>query len=800
MKPRSIFAFTLLACAAFDVIAGPYPQAPFYSYPPPATLPTTNFMSVTGTINLATVPPATNAAQADQEFNARAAAAIYQAAVNGTLPTNNLDNGEGWQSKLLAMWAFQDFFTNDPQGDFRAATYVSILNHQVGQEGTDTSSGSQDEYDFTLNFYIPLVYRYYGNMPLPLSDYLITNLMSQSTLSGVPSGRSGVGPTGDVWSEFIHIPDIVDISETENHLLGIETARYLVNQLLYQRTQNPMYDNMRNGDSEGSPNTTDWILDALQGFLKDDFLEYNARPYQDFDMSALLNLATYAYDDRVRIGARMVLDYLSAKEAVSSSDLRRAPPFRRRNELQHYGPTIDGNFLGAPLVYYFCCVEGTTNENYEHDPQIAYYSLLAGNTQVFFPTSPPANPAGPGNLPGYYNWEMVHAALTDYRVPDPILDLFANPIDRRFYQYLRHYAYNNEYASELYAGSPSYLISAGGNATTYCYQANVQAPAQAIIDALSVALDGVPGFIIESIVQGAVSGETPDLGAAVPTFFMPTGQGTTLSDMIQFGQYTTDESQLHMGVAPDFACGDTMYVPPAIQSDPGNVVVGPWTFVNRGGAPGQPGYYLAIYTTGDGPGFLEAYDTMARPDGSPPVTFDEFRAGVLTLNPNVSLQYEFDQVNSYTTQAGQTIQFTLSPDAEIVATTEMSPAPSADNAFADGSILKSQQGTGLVTISNPATQQTITLDMRDAFHPTRTSETGRVDYAGEEVWVNFNYGANAGDFAQPYTSLANATAALNRPNPATTFKIVSGAEHESVTISKPVTLMAVGGPVTIYGQ
>ena len=80
----------------------------------------------------------------------------------------------------------------------------------------------------------------------------------------------------------------------------------------------------------------------------------------------------------------MVLDYLSAKVAVSSSDLRRAPPFRRRNELQHYGPTIDGNFLGAPLVYYFCCVEGTTNENYEHDPQIAYYSLLAGNTQVFF--------------------------------------------------------------------------------------------------------------------------------------------------------------------------------------------------------------------------------------------------------------------------------------------------------------------------------------------------------------------------------------------------------------------------------
>ena len=100
------------------------------------------------------------------------------------------------QSNLLAKWAFQDFFTNDPQGDFRAATYVSILNHPVGQEGTDTSSGSQDEYDFTLNFYIPLVYRYYGNMPLPLSDYLITNLMSHSTLSGVPTAVQASGRLG----------------------------------------------------------------------------------------------------------------------------------------------------------------------------------------------------------------------------------------------------------------------------------------------------------------------------------------------------------------------------------------------------------------------------------------------------------------------------------------------------------------------------------------------------------------------------------------------------------------------------
>ena len=66
--------------------------------------------------------------------------------------------------------------------------------------------------------------------------------------------------------------------------------------------------------------------------------------------------------------------------------------------------------------------------------------------------------------------------------------------------------------------------------------------------------------------------------------------------------------------------------------------------------------------------------------------------------------------------------------------------------------------------------------------------------------MNFGYGGNIGDFAQPYRTLKDATATFNTPAPAKTIKIVSGVEHESITISKPVKLIAVGGSVTIYGQ
>src|SRR5690348_4835735 len=142
-------------------------------------------------------------------------------------------------------------------------------------------------------------------------------------------------------SEIVIVCNFVPFRETENHVLMTESARYLTNQLLLGEAQSlhigdpqspelararQLYDNELNG-------MEDWMLTHLQGFLQHDFHEYNARPYQRLSIDALRNLASYADnrkpDGRVTTAARMVLDYLTAKYAVSNSALRRATPFRR---------------------------------------------------------------------------------------------------------------------------------------------------------------------------------------------------------------------------------------------------------------------------------------------------------------------------------------------------------------------------------------------------------------------------------------------------------------------------------------
>jgi hypothetical protein len=109
--------------------------------------------------------------------------------------------------------------------------------------------------------------------------------------------------------------DLKDIGETENHIISMLSTRYLTNQLLYQREPNPDYDNRRNAN--GGPTCMSLVLSELRNILRDDFSEYNAKPYQEETRWPILNLATYAYDHEVRLAARMALDYVSAHIAAS---------------------------------------------------------------------------------------------------------------------------------------------------------------------------------------------------------------------------------------------------------------------------------------------------------------------------------------------------------------------------------------------------------------------------------------------------------------------------------------------------
>jgi hypothetical protein len=477
---------------------------------------------------------------------------------------------------------------------------------------------------------------------------------------------------------------------------------------------------------------------------------------------------------------------------VSSNDLRREPPFRRRNEVQHWGPFKTNELvLRSPLL-----VPSTYDDDvdptqlYSPDPQGTWYAMLAGNTQLLLNGS--AVTTGPGN----FALAMVTAGLHDYRVPAPILDLFVNNTSRRFYQRFHHGhiirdTNSQDSADELYAASPSFLITAGGHPTECAYRPVVLGQ------------------------DSPICPDPTDLGLAMPTTFMPTASGgpveLTLDRYIQIGLLSggSGPDKHNMCVAPDFACGCSIYLPPQFDPDktPHDARVirdGNWTFINRGSNGSTPGYYLAVHRilrVGQQMcGVLEAYDTMLGRSFAP-LSFEAFQQTVKATNPSVNLQLGSNQVSTYTTVSGQHIAFTLTPKSEIISTdAEDEPLGLAEK-FVHGTIMNSQQGSGFIVIKNPARREQITLDMRDPFHPTRISETGRVERAGadihQEVWVDFhspNGILEEGDFYHPAKSLAKAQQIVA---PGGTVKIMSGSKVEPIELRQPMIVMAVPGAATI---
>jgi hypothetical protein len=736
--------------------------------------------------------PATTIEEANSRFSARAAEAIRWTVNhrNDVLRVpNSVDNPtnlwgaitghyneQNFGYAVLAMMAYKDYFNDDDLGDqLRTNVYQMLLNESAGIIGT---SADQDflwislhwhgEYDVLLQSYIALYYKYYDVLPQNVRDKLINELLSVR----------GQGPGLGIYLSPIIMQELIAeggvgvlIPESENHTFMIEVARYLTNQLLYQQTHNTgQFDNSRNGDGDNRPPLVDYILKLLRDVLKTDFNEYNSRDYQNYTMVAILNLATYAYDDRVRLAARMVLDYVSAKVAVSSIDLRRSTPYRRRNEVGFYGPIED---YTDPRGWFECLTTSLTDS----DPQTAFYSMLAGNTAAW---------NGRADWTAAYG--MVHAGIRDYHVPPSVLDLFVTPEHRRFYQRFHHDAYTvggdtGEFADELYAGSPNYLISAGGHPTYYS----------------SVAIQAV----------GVNSGNNSDLGLAIPTTFIPSyalQPETTLSDILQSGWVNPEITKAwYMGVAPDFLCGGLTELPDALSY---SYVGGsePWVFIEK------PGWYLALYRFGwaeapvrwrpsfcDG-AFMEAFDTSLHPG----VAFTNFVATVLAKNGATAFQ--FPGQNTYETYAGQQILFRIDHGiGDIISTTDVAAPAGYKDKFAYGTILNSEQGSATITISNPSLGQGIILDMHDQnlsgdplygiHHPSRTSESGAVESAGgnEELWVDFNSPANmpeAGDVYQPYKTL---TAARDHVAWGGTVNIVPGAKSEPMTITKAMTLKSFPG-------
>ncbi len=344
-------------------------------------------------------------------------------------------NEQAGEDNMTALIAHFQAVRDDPNfaspGMAPSRTLISPalrrLNRGNGQVGTHGASTPRD-YDMALKGLVVLLFRYADMLSREDRDFILNDL--------VPPGFSGGHkPSIEIVEQsFLEI----DTPETENHLLMIESSRYLINQLRRDTSADPAFDNAGNGLS-------DWLVGYMQRVMKHDFLELNSRPYARLACSALFNLHEFAKETRMRTAAQMLLDFVMVKYAVSSNRMRRVAPFRRQqHRINHHFNHLNDLFndQGDPVSGFFLAYTGGID--------------AAGN---------------PAPFPWIQAFNGVLAGLAAYRPPPAAYELALrrdNPqFAHRFHSAIRPRlpaaGEDAEASVELYYSSPSFLISAGGN-------------------------------------------------------------------------------------------------------------------------------------------------------------------------------------------------------------------------------------------------------------------------------------------------------------------------------------------------
>ena len=447
-----------------------------------------------------------------------------------------------------------------------------------------------------------------------------------------------VGPLGAAALASIEIT----VDETENHVHMIESTRYLVNQLL--RRDQPgveVYDNRANG-------LHDWWMVRLQSILKHDFQEYNSKPYNRLSLNAIQNLAEFAAEDDLRTAARMVLDFSSAKFAVSSSLLRREAPFRRRAEHDTEGFLDNGGL----------------------DEQMCRFILYTGKLDIlppieslaYFLKSARDYRLAPRNCNG-----VVRQAIGSYRVPPLILDLAMNKSHHTSIQMFSggfNDFHNAPGGVEIYDNERYYLIAAGGIGVPSGLQLHTWSPAWV----------PVPNKGWNS------TNEASDYGYSVPTVLMLHDLSLVQADrkqMIRFDGFEGHKHTAnHLCVGRGVACGEIPMVPPLNELVPGKsgfleALCLPdlsnrpcvrsdfergdedqWTvwYIQLAGVTSD--LYVAMwkktFSNWLGPiGFFEVVDPGDYFGNQPIFSFDAFKQAVKRLNPTGPVETHLDNENCY---------------------------------------------------------------------------------------------------------------------------------------------------------
>ncbi len=427
----------------------------------------------------------------------------------------------------------------------------------------------------------------------------------------------------------------IRIQESENHLFMINSSRFLANKIMVETLSD---EDQREEWQDDLDDTKEWLLDRMKTVAEDDFLEYNARPYQRYTLPAILNLHDFSGDRELRDASRILLDFATAKFAAGSSQGRRYPPFRRLMEV------IPGDVLAGRRLFDLAG---------DADHLIAAMLLYAGQTQQL--------PDRKATISGVA--EMIHHATSDYAPHSFILEAAANK-SVAYDQRIHHDGF------ELYSSAPGYLITAGGIQTTLANKA-------------VIGFEFAPpkGFKFDN-----------DRGTAVPTTLMAHGGTPQLvatdflrieGDMEVYGsvkarildppQEISAWSRDHnLCVRKGFACGTNIVVPDALQGCLSSVAGArpQWSFIDSatcGPYQGAERFYVVVFRDHCVPasadcnvtnwGFFEAVPA----NGQPP--FDEFKQQTIDRNETLFVTSQIAVTSrapmTYTSARGERLAFSV---------------------------------------------------------------------------------------------------------------------------------------------
>ncbi|OUS32609.1 hypothetical protein A9Q99_00635 [Gammaproteobacteria bacterium 45_16_T64] len=249
--------------------------------------------------------------------------------------------------------------------------------------------------------------------------------------------------------------------ETENHVLMIYGSQYLLNDFILENPRNDRrlrrgrYSDQHRFRNARSGNLYDFLMQAAARPLHNGMFETNGRAYQGITFLAMLNLASYSRDPKMRLAFQNSLDYMATKYAFQSIAGRRFSPNRRNHGYAH------------------------RLDNYNTDGMIFTMGALSGALQYQFP--------GDSNPAGMALWAM----LSSYRLPEVIHDYILHKHDgywatmqARYSD--KHYALHSrpkyfegkvewgkannvryEPALELYFATPEYMNVSGGTYERY---------------------------------------------------------------------------------------------------------------------------------------------------------------------------------------------------------------------------------------------------------------------------------------------------------------------------------------------